>query len=161
VGEVWRWHELNQWQSVEANKVPDEALPTTSAKVSIVIDERIRIHAPIANHLETFTVREGFGSALEICEVDLLLPVNWNLKLLHLFVTNSGGLECFKSEPEDTQTIIDIHLGNAQWLSLANVADEISRSIENSLVEKWALNHSLVRLLNELVDEVVCLVDLG
>jgi hypothetical protein len=72
---VWRWNELNQWQCVKASEVSNEALSTACAEVSRAVNQRVAVHASIADHLEAFFVREWFRPALEISQVNLLLPL--------------------------------------------------------------------------------------
>jgi hypothetical protein len=70
--------------------------------------------------------------------------VDWDLELLHLFIADSGCLEGFKSESKDAQRVVNVHFGNTKRLSLANVADQKSGGVENSLIEKRTLNNCLI-----------------
>lgn len=119
-------NKLNKRQSVETDQVTNKDLATASAEITGVIDERVTSHTPIAYHLETLLVRIRLGAALEVCEINLLLPLCRNLELLHLVVSDSGCLKSLKSESKDAQGVVYVHLGNSKWLSLAKVADQES-----------------------------------
>jgi hypothetical protein len=56
VGQSWCWRELNQWQSVEANHVPDKLLSAPRAKITLMINQLIRCHASITDDLEAFFI---------------------------------------------------------------------------------------------------------
>ena len=58
VGKVSSWHELNQRKSIEANQVSQKALSTASAVITVVVDQRVAVHASVADHLESLSVRE-------------------------------------------------------------------------------------------------------
>lgn len=81
--------------------------------------------------------------------------------MLHLLVASSRRLVGLKAEAEHAQSVVDVHLGDAERLALANVVDKELGRVEYSVIEERTLNDSLIRLLNELVDQVVSLIDLG
>jgi hypothetical protein len=66
VSKVGSWDKLNQWKGVKAHQVPDEALATPCAVVSTMVNQRVAVHAPIANYLETFAVRKWLRATFEI-----------------------------------------------------------------------------------------------
>jgi hypothetical protein len=72
------------------------------------------------------------------------LPLSWNLELLHLIISDSSCLVCFKSETKNTQSIVNIDLGDTKRLSLPEVANQESGGVENCFVEERALNNSLI-----------------
>ena len=107
------WNKLYEWQGVEANQVSDEGLPATSAVISSVVDQRVAVHASVADYLETFSVGERLGATFEISQINFFLPLDRNFELLHLFVTDSSSFEGFKPKAKNAQRVVNVHLGNS------------------------------------------------
>lgn len=110
--------------------------------------------------MEALLVGEGLGPDLERCEVDVVLPRAGNLELLELLVAEAGRLVCLEPEAQVAERVVNVDPLDAQELPLAQVVDQEARRVEYRLVEDWPLDHRLVALLDELVDQLVRLVDL-
>ena len=94
--------------------------------------------------MEAFLVRERFGSALQVGQVDLLLPLSWDLQSLDLIIANACSLECFEPEAKDAESIEDVHFGDTKWLPLPDIINQESRGIKDGFIIKWALDDCLV-----------------
>ena len=88
-----RHYKLNQSKLLKRYKRPNQRMLASSAKVSIQINQRIRITTPRTYWQKSFLIGIWLSSNPHRLHINLILPLTWNFHRLQSIVRYSGGLE--------------------------------------------------------------------